>query len=192
MIYFVLGSLMALRCILAIRRLGWCRSSARLRFYSALGVAHGLLLLLPSLIPAYESLVPTFLEQNALPGEFLFRVLTATSLGTGVVLLVGGLTGVATQVLRRRGIAKPPGRPLSIVSEFFSKRVRTEVLEPTLHDLLEEHFEALAEFEATGRRFYLWKARMVVVRGYWSFATAIVAQTPLSFAKWILKLWKVV
>ncbi|MEM1203283.1 MAG: hypothetical protein AAGN66_08645 [Acidobacteriota bacterium] len=108
--------------------------------------------------------------------------------------LGGFCIGLAFLVInsQARSLNKPPGNLLAAASEFFSRRVRTEVLEPTLRDMLDEHIEALAEFHATGRNLYLWKARIVVARGYWSFGTVVIAQTPLSFAKWILKLWKAV
>ncbi|HYG60986.1 MAG TPA: hypothetical protein VEL74_00265 [Thermoanaerobaculia bacterium] len=46
-----------------------------------------------------------------------------------------------------------------------------------------EHFAALA----AGRP---WQAGMVLVRGYWSFWSAVVAQLPISLARRVYEVWK--
>ena len=81
-------------------------------------------------------------------------------------------------------VSLPPGWGLRRFAEFcFSKKTFTQVLEPALSDMQKEHFEALA----AGRP---WKARMVLVRGYWSFWSAVVAQLPISFARRVYEVWK--
>jgi len=57
----------------------------------------------------------------------------------------------------------------------FSRQAFSEILEPTLRDLFDEHREA----QEAGRP---WKARWVRLRGYGSFWSAL-AQTPVSAVK---------
>jgi hypothetical protein len=79
---------------------------------------------------------------------------------------------------------RPPGVGLRRFAELcFSKKTFTQVLEPALSDMQKEHFEALA----AGRR---WQARIVLVRGYWSFWSAVAAQLPISFARRVYEVWK--
>jgi hypothetical protein len=81
-------------------------------------------------------------------------------------------------------VSRPPGWNLRRFAELcFSKKTFTHVLEPALSDMQTEHFEALA----AGRP---WKARMVLVRGYFSFWSAVAAQLPISFARRIYEVWK--
>jgi hypothetical protein len=47
----------------------------------------------------------------------------------------------------------------------------------------EEHFDALQAHRP-------WQARMALVRGYWSFWSAVLAQLPISFARRIYEVWK--
>ncbi len=92
-----------------------------------------------------------------------------------------------------RGIARPPGVGLLAISQFFPKKMRVEILEPTIRDLQDEYIEALAEYRNTGRELFLWKAQVVVrIRGYWSFSMAVLAQIPLSTLKMIVSIWKLV
>jgi hypothetical protein len=65
----------------------------------------------------------------------------------------------------------------------FSKKTFTEVFEPTLSDMEKEHNDALF----AGRP---WQARMALVRGYWAFWSAVVAQLPLSLARRVYEIWK--
>lgn len=82
-------------------------------------------------------------------------------------------------------VSSPPGSRLRHCCDLiFSKRTCSEVLIPTVRDLQDEYFEALHQ----GRRG---KARWVVIRGYWSFWSAVVAQVPVSLTRLIVKLWKV-
>lgn len=84
----------------------------------------------------------------------------------------------------RQRLSSPPGWGLRRFAEaFFSKKTFTQVLEPTLSDMQKEHFDALA----AGR---LWQARMALVRGYWSFWSAALAQLPISFARRVYEIWK--
>jgi len=114
---------------------------------------------------------------------------TATMTRNGFVLFMFWvLTVVLAEksypYIKRGLILGPPGWSLRRFAEFcFSKKTYTQVLEPPLSDMQKEHFEALA----AGR---LWKARMVLVRGYWSFWSAVGAQLPISFARRIYEVWK--
>ena len=54
---------------------------------------------------------------------------------------------------------------------------------PSIHDMQHEHVEALAAGQ-------IWKARWVLLRGYWSVSSAMVAQAPLSLLKQLVELWK--
>lgn len=81
-------------------------------------------------------------------------------------------------------VSHPPGWGLRHLAEFcFSNKTFNQVLEPALSDMQKEHFDALA----AGRR---WKARMVLVRGYWSFWSAVLSQLPLSLARRVYEVWK--
>jgi hypothetical protein len=87
-------------------------------------------------------------------------------------------------MLKRVGLSHAPGWGLRRFAETcFSQKTFTEVLEPILSGLQKEHFEALA----AGRP---WKACMVLVRGYFSFWSTVVAQLPLSLARLIYEIWK--
>ena len=80
--------------------------------------------------------------------------------------------------------SRPSGWKLRRFADLcFSTKTFTQVLEPTLSDMQKEHFDALAE----GRP---WKARMALVRGYWAFWSAVVAQLPIPFARLVYKIWK--
>lgn len=85
---------------------------------------------------------------------------------------------------RRAHMQLPPGHRLRALAQFlFSRRTYSVVLEPTLTDLQEEYFQALAEHRS-------WTARMVRLRGYWSFWAAVLAQLPVAAIRVIVKLWK--
>lgn len=115
--------------------------------------------------------------------------------GTMIFYLLAGIAALAytpmmiLQVVRlvqrlRTPITHPPGWNLHRLAELcFSKKTYTKVLEPALSDMQKEHFEALA----AGRS---WKARMVLVRGYWSFWSAVAAQLPISLARRVYEVWK--
>ena len=64
----------------------------------------------------------------------------------------------------------------------FSHGTYTNVFEPILRDLYDEFCEALVE----GRP---WKARWVLLHGYWSFWSAVFAQTPISAFKLGHRIW---
>jgi hypothetical protein len=86
--------------------------------------------------------------------------------------------------LKMPRLSQPPGWNLRRFAELcFSKKTFTQVLEPALSDMQKEHFDALA----AGRP---WQARMALVRGYWSFWSAVAAQLPISFARRIYEVWK--
>lgn len=81
-------------------------------------------------------------------------------------------------------VYRPPGFKLLALADFwFSRRTYTEILEPTLRDLQDEHIEALA----VGR---FGKARWVALRGYCSFWSAVIALAPVSLIKRLTELWK--
>ncbi len=83
----------------------------------------------------------------------------------------------------RSSIQRPPGFKLITIAELFSRRIRTEVLEPTIRDLQKEHLDALAQGSVR-------LAHWVVFRGYVSFWSAVIALAPVSLLKKIIGLWK--
>jgi hypothetical protein len=85
---------------------------------------------------------------------------------------------------RSQRLSSPPGWKLLRFAELcFSKKTFTHVLEPALSDMQKEHLEALAG----GRP---WQARMALVRGYWSYWSAVIAQLPISLARRVYEVWK--
>ncbi|MEM1205742.1 MAG: hypothetical protein AAGN66_21105 [Acidobacteriota bacterium] len=186
---FLLGILLATLFFVAVKRsIGSLRNGGWQ--VSGFGMSQLLAALFITLYaPGPEDL--KLYEHIGVPMELLREPIGFAGIGFGGAVVLFAWIRLAL-LPRGGGIHRAPGGPLTAVSEFFSKRVRIEVLEPTVRDMVDEHIEALAELEATGRRLYLWKARAVVVRGYWAFAAAVVAQTPLSLAKWILRIWKAV
>ncbi|HSS48825.1 MAG TPA: hypothetical protein VLX28_07755 [Thermoanaerobaculia bacterium] len=83
-------------------------------------------------------------------------------------------------------IQAAPGWKLRKFAEFFfSPKTFSEVLEPTLRDLFDDYCKAFG-----ARR--PWKARWACIRGYWSFWSAVLAQTPISAAKLIYRIWKAI
>lgn len=82
------------------------------------------------------------------------------------------------------GVSRAPGWTLlRLVSWICSPKTVKRVFLPAIRDMQYEHTEALAE----GR---LWKAQWVLVRGYCSVWSALVAQAPLSLAKRLYDLWR--
>ncbi|HWM90810.1 MAG TPA: hypothetical protein VN493_08595 [Thermoanaerobaculia bacterium] len=105
-----------------------------------------------------------------------------------VSTFMSGLVSLVVILYRRPArasrISSPHGWGLRRFAELcFSKKTFTQVLEPALSDMQKEHFEALR----AGRP---WQARMAIVRGYWSFWSAVVAQLPIPFARLVFKIWK--
>ena len=82
-----------------------------------------------------------------------------------------------------RPLAPPGWRLWRFAEVCFSKKTFGEVLEPALKAMQREYFDALA-----ARRPL--QARMVLVRGYWAFWSAVVAQLPISLARRIYEVWK--
>jgi hypothetical protein len=67
----------------------------------------------------------------------------------------------------RPAVKAPPLHRLVLLINFFcSKRTRERVVNQTVADIRNEHCEAFAGGER-------WKARWIVVRGYWSVGTAL-------------------
>ena len=88
-------------------------------------------------------------------------------------------------LFHRRLIELPPGARLWSIAEFiYSKKTYETVFEPSLRDLQDEYYEALAQ----GR---VWKAKWVRIRHYWAFVSAVVAQLWMSMMKKALELFKV-
>ena len=91
---------------------------------------------------------------------------------------------------RRRSVANrlspPPGIRLRVLAEFtFSAKTYLEIFVPVLRDLTDEYCQALK----TERP---WKARWVLLRGYWSFWSAVAAQMPISIIKKVCQIWKAI
>jgi len=107
--------------------------------------------------------------------------------GLTILAVVLAILGLVSSAVRHRSlsrVSRAPGWGLRRFAELcFSKKTFIQVLEPPLSDMQKEHFEALA----AGRP---WKARMVLVRGYWSFWSAVAAQLPISFIRRVYEVWK--
>jgi hypothetical protein len=101
-------------------------------------------------------------------------------LGIAIAIVVGRFSRRQSRV----EIYRAPGWSLRRLAVFvFSNKVYSLVFKPTLADLEKEYLEALAEERKH-------KARWVVVRGYWSFWTAFVAQLPISSLRLLIEAWK--
>lgn len=80
-------------------------------------------------------------------------------------------------------LSRPPGSGLLLVAEFlYSRKAYEEVFVPTVSDLREEYAAALVAKRK-------WKARWVLVRGYWSFFSAAGLQTAVRVARKAFKMW---
>ncbi len=131
------------------------------------------------------------------PGSAMRRVLMTVALAMSALSLLFGTwqlfkaTRLRNQSLRLSGRPQPTttvtrvGVSLWRFADFvYSQKTFRLVFEPILLDLLHEHREALER----GSRG---KARWVLIRGYWSFWSAVVAQVPVSLTRLLVKLWKV-
>jgi hypothetical protein len=116
---------------------------------------------------------------------YFMRKIIGESSGLGADLF-GGIFEVKPRARRRNVplVSRAPGWGLRRFADLcFSKKAFTQVLEPTLTDMQKEHFEALAANRP-------WQARMVLVRGYFSFWSAVAAQLPISLARRVYEVWK--
>ncbi len=110
-------------------------------------------------------------------------VLIASPFVLGALVLL--MCRVADRHLRRKvRLYDPPGWGLLRFAETcFSKETFSQVFESTLSDMQKEHIEALAASRP-------WKARIVLIRGYFSFWSAVVAQLPIPFIRRVYEVWK--
>ena len=93
-----------------------------------------------------------------------------------------GLSAAEVTVVTPR-IARPPGVYLLMFAEFvYSRKKYERVLLPTVTDMREEYYEALA----AGR---IEKSRWVRIRGLGSFWLAIAADVPISAIGLVKKIW---
>jgi hypothetical protein len=76
-----------------------------------------------------------------------------------------------------------PGKGLIGFAEFFFSRKDREHLAQPILDMRLEYYEALAEKRT-------WKARVVLVRGYFSFFSAVGMHLSLQFGKSAVRMWK--
>jgi hypothetical protein len=119
----------------------------------------------------------------------LLRASTNDVLLVGMVFVfeVVSLSMISLIVYRKlRGlqIQYPPGWRLRGVAEAcFSRKTFALVFEPPLSDMLKEYTEALS-----AKRHF--QARMALVRGYWAFWSAFIAQLPVSLLKVVYEIWK--
>jgi hypothetical protein len=129
--------------------------------------------------------VAILLSAAQIAARFVVRL--EATVRPGATLLAAALIALAYSLFfhwSESRVFRPSGWNLRRFAELcFSKKTFTKVLEPVLSDMQKEHFEALA----ASRR---WKALMVLVRGYWSFWSAVVAQLPISFARRVYEVWK--
>lgn len=114
-------------------------------------------------------------------------MLVATLFGKGVAFRLTPIIAACLVLLqfwiRRASLYdRPPGWRLRRIAEFcFSAETYAQVLEPTLADLQQEFFDALAKNDP-------WKARFVLIRGHWSFWMAVVYHAYFSLIRRIHKL----
>lgn len=100
------------------------------------------------------------------------------------IIVTSVIVGFVPWYSTRRVVEVPPGWALlSFLAWLFSTRTIDRVFKPAVSDMQKEHIDALAEGKT-------WKARWVVVRGYWSVGAAVVAQAPISVVKLFVALWK--
>ena len=79
--------------------------------------------------------------------------------------------------------AAPGTRLLEWAEVVFSPKTVTRLLEPAIADLRTEYFEKLAAGANLG-------ARVALIRGYWSFWSAIGAHVGVSSFSKIVAIWK--
>ncbi len=150
-----------------------------------------LVLLSPTLFTAVYAYLSRNQPLSQVSGRFLL-LLALTLLG--ILLsrytsdLIADLIFIAKSDLSNGSkapkIQTPPGFHLrAFALAVFSKRTFQLVIEPTLRNLFDEYCEALAE----GRHR---QVRWVLLRGYWSFWSAVLAQLPISITKLALTVWK--
>ena len=67
--------------------------------------------------------------------------------------------------------------------DYFSQRTFAEVFAPILDEMQQEYSEALVKGRTS-------KIRMVLLRGYWKFWSAVAQLLPISIARCIYDIWK--
>jgi hypothetical protein len=90
-----------------------------------------------------------------------------------------------THPARRLALRAPGSIVVKITSFVYSKRKYERVFAPTVSDMREEYYEALA----MGRT---WQSRWVWARGTCSVLAAVLADVPLSLFGLFRKIWTVV
>ncbi len=90
---------------------------------------------------------------------------------------------IRRESLKKRNLYLPGFKLLAIAKALFSDKTTSTILEPIISDLQHEYLEALAECR-------VWKAYYVRARWYWSFWSAVAAQTPLSAVRLLSALWR--
>ncbi len=120
--------------------------------------------------------------------------LTGTQKGVATIIAIGLLIAAIASATRlalrlwevgqaQAPLSSPPGwKLLRFAETFFSKKTFSVVLEPALSDMQKEHIEALG----TG---HPWQARLVLLRGYFSFWSAVFAQLPISLIRRVYEVW---
>lgn len=99
-------------------------------------------------------------------------------------LILGPLLAFLVRLSKASRLSLAPCWSLRRFAEVcFSKKTFTQILEPALSDMEKEHNDALF----AGRP---WQARMALVRGYWAFWSAVIAQLPISLARRVYEVWK--
>jgi hypothetical protein len=150
-----------------------------------------LVLLSPTLFTAIYSYLYRTQPLSQTSGRFL-ALLALTLLGILLSRYTAGL--IADLIFKAQSdlssmskdprVQTPPGTHLrAFALAVFSKRTFQLVIEPTLRDLFDEYCEALAQGRHLG-------AHWVLIRGYWSFWSAALAQFPISIAKLAVTVWK--
>lgn len=158
------------------------RSSDAFIFNCSIAMAEAFLHVdLQTFVPSQDALNCLIVDIYLLPLRIVRQEGSAIAAGLFISFILS-LTRQSS--LGQRGLSRPPGWRLHCFAEtWFSKKTFTQVLEPILSDMQLEYFEALAAKRP-------WKARIVLLRGYLSFWSAVVAQAPLSVLSLLYKVWK--
>ncbi len=87
-------------------------------------------------------------------------------------------------VERSKLIRHAPGHYLLSFANFlYSKKTYERVFVEQISDMREEYYEALSEGKD-------WKARWIIVRGWYSFITSMIVRIPNSLLKMVIETWK--
>lgn len=136
--------------------------------------------------PVDPSIVQVDLDLSMLPEDVKGSSLTSPEIliRLKVSSIREDMGEVPVSLQKKPKIEMPPGNLLLGVAEFlYSQKTFEHVFRQTVADMREEYYAALTR----GRR---WKARMVVVQGYFACMAAAALHLPLSLGKVFGAIWR--